>query len=98
MKAELVGKVALVTGASYGLGRAIAEELGGRGARVMLTDIDGRLPETATALTAAGLSVAHARLDVTQRESVHDAVAQAVSTFGQLDIFVNNAGYSKTLN
>ena len=95
---ELVGKVGLVTGASYGLGRAIAEELASRGARVMLTDISDRVAGTAAELSAAGNEVAHCYLDVTDRSSVQSAIGRTVAQFGRLDIFVNNAGWSKSLN
>ncbi len=94
---ELEGQVALVTGASYGLGRAITEDLLGRGARVMLTDISNRVADTAQELGAKGARVAQCRLDVTDRGSVRAAIEQTVSTFGRLDIVVNNAGWSKVM-
>ena len=95
---ELSGRVALVTGASYGLGRAISEELAARGASVMLTDVDDRLAGTTAELAAEGRQVAHCRLDVTDRSSVKAAVDETVARFGGLDIFVNNAGWSKVMN
>ena len=94
---EQAGRVALVTGASYGLGRAISEELAARGARVMLTDITDRVEATTAELAAQGYDVAHCRLDVTDRVSVKAAVAEAVRRFGGLDVFVNNAGWSKVM-
>jgi NAD(P)-dependent dehydrogenase (short-subunit alcohol dehydrogenase family) len=95
---DLVGKVAIVTGASYGLGRAITEELSSRGARVMLCDVIDRVEVTASELQQAGADVDHARLDVTDRSSVNKAVAATLARFGQLDIFINNAGWSKQMN
>lgn len=94
---ELLGQVALVTGASYGLGRAITEELLKRGAKVMLTDITERVETTTAELAAQELPVAHTLLDVTDRASVDAAVAQTVERFGKLDIFINNAGWSKVM-
>lgn len=94
---ELNGQVALVTGASYGLGRAITEELAQRGASIMLTDVTDRVAQTTAELAAAGLSVAHTALDVTQRASVAAAVRATVERFGRLDIVVNNAGWSKVM-
>src|SRR2546423_7659831 len=94
---ELSGRVALVTGASYGLGRAISEELAGRGASIMLTDIGDRVAGTAAELAAEGRNVAHCHLDVTDRASVNAAVGETVSRFGGLDIFINNAGWSKVM-
>jgi len=93
----LAGRTALVTGASYGLGRAIAEDLVRRGAQVMLTDISDRVHRTAADLATAGGDVAAAPLDVTSRASVREAVAATVRRFGALDIFVNNAGWSKVM-
>jgi len=93
---ELAGKVALVTGASYGLGRAITEELIARGASVMLTDVTGRVATTTEELAATG-RVAHCALDVTDRASVNAAVQNTVKTLGGLDIVVNNAGWSKVM-
>jgi NAD(P)-dependent dehydrogenase (short-subunit alcohol dehydrogenase family) len=97
-EAELADRVALVTGASYGLGRAISEELARRGAKVMLTDITDRVDGTCAELSAAGFDVAMTRLDVTKRPSVRDAVQETVARFGKLDIFVNNAGWSRSMN
>lgn len=88
----------MITGASYGLGFAISQELGRRGAHVMMTDIDDRLAGAAEGLRSQGMSVDHTRLDVLQRSSVHAAVSSTVGRFGRLDVFVNNAGWSKALN
>ena len=95
---EQEGRVALVTGASYGLGRAMTEELLARGARVMLTDISDRVEGTAAELKAQGHDVDHHYIDVTRRASVAEAVAATVKRFGGLDIMVNNAGWSQKLN
>jgi len=97
----LSGQVALVTGASYGLGRAIAEEFIQRGASVMLADIDERLEKTTTELITAfdaGERIACVYLDVTQRASVKSAVQTTLKQFGSLSVFVNNAGWSKVMN
>lgn len=97
-QSDLSGRTAVVTGASYGLGRAIAEELVRRGTRVMLTDIiPDRLAATARELASAGGEVDHTQLDVTQRDSVKEAIQRTVERFGGLDIFVNNAGWSKVM-
>ena len=94
---EQEGRVALVTGASYGLGRAISEELLARGAAVMLCDIDDRVEQTTKELAKSG-DVNHTFLDVTDRASVSSAVQKTIENFGKIDIFVNNAGWSKKLN
>ena len=84
------GKVALVTGAAAGLGKADAERLVAEGARVLLTDIDTAAGEaTAKALGDAAHFVAH---DVSDEASWQNAIATAHDRFGALDILVNNAG------
>ena len=84
------GKVALVTGAASGLGKADAERLVAEGARVLLTDIDTAAGEaTAKALGDAARFAAH---DVGDDDSWQSAVTAAQDHFGPLDIVVNNAG------
>jgi meso-butanediol dehydrogenase/(S,S)-butanediol dehydrogenase/diacetyl reductase len=95
---EQTGRVALVTGASYGLGRAIAEDLLSRGASVMLSDISPRVEGTAKELAAQGHDVDHTFIDVTDRASVKKAVEATLARFGTLDVFVNNAGWSQKMN
>mgnify|MGYP003626414152 CR=1 FL=1 len=98
MAGEQAGRVALVTGASYGLGRAIAEDLCGRGAKVMLTDVSDRVVGTCAELTAQGFEVAHTSMDVTDKASVSRAVAETIDRLGPIDVFVNNAGWSQKMN
>lgn len=84
-------RVAVVTGAGQGIGREIARSLAGHGARVVLADIDAELVDTAAA-EVGGIGVT---CDITSEEQVHDLVAAAVSNFGRLDVFVNNAGITR---
>jgi 3-oxoacyl-[acyl-carrier protein] reductase len=95
----LNGKVAIVTGAGQGIGLGIATALFRKGARVMLTDIDGQLAAGACAELAnsAGESVddrqaAWASADVSRRGDWVDLVGEVLSKFGRVDILVNNAG------
>ena len=89
------GKVALVTGASGGIGRATAVALAAEGARLVLGDV-ADLQETAQAVFEAGdLPAATVRLDVTSRSDAEAAVARAIEQYGRLDILVNNAGVGK---
>ena len=90
---RVVGKVALVTGAASGLGKATAERLAEEGAAVLITDIRAEAAEAAANVIrdAGGRAEAHP-LDVTSDESWRDAVAHAERAFGKLDIVVNNAG------
>ena len=84
------GKVALVTGAAGGIGRATARRLADEGARVLLADLPGSgLDEVAAALGAQGLACP---TDVTRSEEVERAVAMAERELGGLDLLVNNAG------
>jgi 3-hydroxybutyrate dehydrogenase len=85
---KLQGKVALVTGAASGLGRAIAETYLREGARVAIADIRGA-DDAARSLGAAALGLA---MDVTDERQVDDGVARVVEQFGGVDVLVSNAG------
>ncbi|MCI2956522.1 SDR family oxidoreductase [Agromyces atrinae] len=90
---RLGGKVAIITGAASGMGRATAELFAAEGARVAVTDFDEeRGREVADAITASGGSARFHRMDVSQEESVAAVVTAAASDFGGLDILVNCAG------
>lgn len=89
----LAGKVALVTGASRGIGQAAAEALARAGAEVMLTARDGALAaKVAEGITAAGGKAAGIACDVADFAAVTRLVAATRERFGRLDILVNNAG------
>jgi 2-dehydro-3-deoxy-L-rhamnonate dehydrogenase (NAD+) len=87
------GKVALITGAARGIGRAIAELLGSRGARVGLFDRDtDALRTTGKELSANGIGCLALAGDVTASTDADAAVAECVEHWGSLDVMVNNAG------
>ncbi len=90
---DLTGKVALVTGASKGLGRAIALGLARAGASLALCarNLDG-LEATRAAAQALGVRAEPFPMDVLSRASVADAVSRAVTAFGAIDVLVNDAG------
>lgn len=90
----LAGRVALVTGASRGIGRAIAIALGRRGAKVIINyaSREDAAKETAAAVEAAGGQAAISGFDVASSPAVTDAIKAIGKEHGGLDILVNNAG------
>ena len=92
---DLSGKTALITGASRGIGRAIAVAMAGAGADLALVarGADG-LAETVRLATEHGRKAISIKADVTRQEEVAEAAAAAIGHFGQVDILVNNAGGS----
>lgn len=96
---RLAEKIALVTGAGRGMGRAIALRLAQEGAHVVTADIDATTAqETAAAVEALGRQSLPVQVDLGQMEAITALVARAVETFGRLDILVNNAGVTKALD
>ncbi len=93
MEQTLKGKVAVVTGASSGIGEATARELAARGASVVLASraVD-RLEALRREISASGTPVLVVETDVSDRDSVGAMVGRAVGEFGSLDVLVNNAG------
>jgi 3-oxoacyl-[acyl-carrier protein] reductase len=88
----LDGKAAIVTGSARGIGRATAELLAEQGARVVINDLDGDVAEQAASEISGDTTVFGG--DLTQ-PGVPDALVQkAIDEFGQIDIIVNNAGYT----
>jgi 3-oxoacyl-[acyl-carrier protein] reductase len=90
---KLTGRVALVTGAARGIGKAIALTLAREGALVVITDVDQEgLHQVAQEIEKMGQQAKAVRADVSQRQEVQRLVSEAISTFGKIDILVNNAG------
>lgn len=97
--AELQGKVALVTGAASGIGRAVAELFAAEGAQLLLTDIDAEAGEkTRKLLQDMGAEARFVRADVSVFDECQALVQQAVAAFGRLDVACNNAGVSGEQN
>jgi 3-oxoacyl-[acyl-carrier protein] reductase len=97
--AELSGKVALITGASRGIGRGIALELAAAGCDVMLTARDAEaLSRVANEIRAFGRRAAIYTADLTESAEPANLVQATTSEFGRLDILINNAGANKRGN
>src|SRR5664279_1484196 len=94
--ADLKGQIALVTGASRGLGRAIALELGAQGATVIGTATsDAGAAEIQQSLETAGVTGWGARVDVTEAAACEALLGEIEKKFGAVSVLVNNAGITR---
>ena len=89
---DFAGKVAMVTGASVGIGRAVALQLAQRGADLLLLDINEEtLSQVCRELEAFGSKVVARVCDVSREDAVNTAVQEAIAQLGKIDILINNA-------
>ena len=95
--ARLKGKIALITGSSRGVGRAVALSFAKEGAKVMVnyTSNERAANEVAEAINQLGSQAIVVRADVAKREEADSLVRAAINEFGRLDILVNNAGSTR---
>src|ERR1700726_2515163 len=99
MTRQLQDRVAIVTGASNGIGRAIAEMFSHEGAKTVLVARRAELlDEVASGIRSRGGEALPAPTDVTQEEQVTALFAMVTKTYGRLDILVNNAGVATHIN
>jgi 3-oxoacyl-[acyl-carrier protein] reductase len=92
---DLSGRVALVTGASRGIGRAIATQLAAQGATVVAAARERNAAATVEQITAAGGKAELASVDVSDAAAIEALVAGTLDRHGRIDILVNNAGIAK---
>ena len=96
---SLDDKVALVTGAAQGMGRAIALRLADEGANIVTTDINGRLVEqTSIDIRELGHEAIAVEADIGDIDDINRVVEEALNAYGRIDILVNNAGVTRHAN
>ena len=92
----LEGKVAIVTGAAQGIGRAIAETLARHGADIVVADLDpGRSQDTVEAVSKLGRRALNVKVNVADWDDVKSMTDQVLKDWGKIDILVNNAGVTR---
>lgn len=89
---KLEGKVAIITGASKGIGEGIAKVFAGYGAKLVLGARGEKVLEFAKSLREEGYEAIGVQVDVAKKESVSELIKKAIDTYGDIDILVNNAG------
>ncbi len=93
---SLEGKVAIVTGAAQGIGRAIAEALARAGADIAIADLDpGRSQEAVTAVEQLGRKAMNVKVNVADGDEAKAMAEQVLKAWGKIDILVNNAGITR---
>lgn len=92
---SLQGKIALVTGSGRGIGKAIAQQLAGEGASVVINDLLDSAETTATEIRSINNSCIFMKANISNSQEVNQMVDKVIETFGRIDILVNNAGITR---
>jgi NAD(P)-dependent dehydrogenase (short-subunit alcohol dehydrogenase family) len=96
---DYAGKTAVITGAGSGIGRALAVNLAGKGARLAISDVNlATVAETAALCEKAGATAKPYELDVADREAVTQHAADVIGEYGSVNLVVNNAGVGLMAN
>lgn len=95
MGTQLKDRVALITGAARGIGKATAELFASEACKLILWDLNPEVMELATKLKANGTEVIALKVNVADRTQVDEAIKVALDHFGRIDILINNAGITR---
>ena len=96
---SIKGRVALITGAASGMGKATAQVFAAEGARVIVTDInEDEAKNVCKLIESDGGEALAISLDITNEEQIKECIAESVKSFGQIDYLINNAGIASPVN
>ena len=96
---SIKGRVALITGAASGMGKATAQVFAAEGARVVVTDInEGEVKNVSEQIESDGGEALAISLDITDEEQIKECISKSIKSFGQIDYLINNAGIASPIN
>ena len=96
---SIKGRVALITGAASGMGKATAQVFAAEGARVIVTDVnEGEAKNVSEQIESDGGEALAMTLDITDEEQIKECISKSIKSFGQIDYLINNAGIASPIN